>query len=236
MTPRTETVSVEGGSFDSTVVLPEGGSGGPGVLLFQEIFGVNEFVLSKAEDLAALGYVVAAPDVFWRVRPGVALQHDEAALTEGFGLVQAYFALPEEQRLGDLRAALEHLRAMSEVTGGVAAMGYCLGGTLAWLMASVAPCDTCVSYYGSGVPDMVGAGLMPSCPTLLHFGGDDPYISQEQVEVVRAAVAGRDDVELHVHGEAGHAFENFLAPQFWDPTATETSWPQTVDFLARTLA
>ena len=225
----------DGTAFAATVVAPDEPSG-HGIVLYQEIFGVNEFLLSKAGDLAALGYVVLCPDVFWRVQPGVSLAHDEAALQEAFGLVQRYGAeVPDERKVEDLELAVAHLRALPEVTGKVAAMGYCLGGTLAYRTAAHADVDACISYYGSGVADLLAAGERPSCPTIFHFGSADAFLPQEQVEAVRAGLADRDDVEVHVQPGAGHAFENFLAPQFSDPDAAAVSWPLTVDFLASAL-
>jgi carboxymethylenebutenolidase len=235
-TTRTETVTAhDGGTFAATAVLPDGGRG-PGVLLFQEIFGVNDFLLSKADELAQQGYVVLCPDVFWRVEPGVSLPHDESALQQAFGYVQAWGEkVPDEDKVADCGAALDHLVSMPEVEGPVAVMGYCLGGMLAYRTASRFAPDACVSYYGSGVADLFRAGEQPTCPTLFHFGGSDPYIPEEQVFVLREGLAHRTDVEVHVQDGAGHAFENFLAPQFHDPVAAATSWPKTVEFLERHL-
>jgi carboxymethylenebutenolidase len=95
--------------------------------------------------------------------------------------------------------------------------------------------EACVSYYGSGIAGLLAAGEVPTCPTIFHFGGSDPFIPNEEVEAIRDGLGGRPDVEIHVQPKAGHAFENFLAPQFSDPEATAVSWPLTVDFLARTL-
>lgn len=231
-TTRTETMAP---SYGATIVLPEQGNG-HGVVLYQEIFGVNEFLLAKADDLAGLGYVVLCPDVFWRVQPGVALGHDEAALQEAFGLAQRYGSeVSDEDKVADLRTAVAHLRALPEVTGKVATMGYCLGGTLAYRTAANVEVDGCVSYYGSGVADLLAAGERPTCPTIFHFGGQDAFLPQEQVEAIRTAFADRDDVEVHVQPGAGHAFENFLAPQFSNPDAAAISWPLTVDFLSEAL-
>ncbi len=222
-------------SFDATIVVPDEGNG-HGVVLYQEIFGVNEFLLSKAASLAELGYVVLCPDVFWRVQPGVSLPHDEAALQEAFALVQRYGTeVADEDKLADLRTAVAHLRTLPEVTGKVTAMGYCLGGTLAYRTAANTEVDACVSYYGSGVADLLATGEKPTCPTIFHFGSQDPFLPTEQVDAVRAGFAGRDDVEVHVQPGAGHAFENLVAPQFANPDAAATSWPLTVEFLADVL-
>src|SRR6476659_4668966 len=92
---RTETITApDGGQFEGHLTIPEGGRG-PGILLLQEIFGVGDFLKSKASDLADLGYVVLCPDVFWRVQPGVALPHDEAALQTAFGYMTKYLEVDE---------------------------------------------------------------------------------------------------------------------------------------------
>lgn len=243
-TTRTETITVGGpdsaGSFSAHLTLPERGSG-PGVLLFQEIFGVNEFLKSKAADLAAAGYVVLCPDVFWRVQPNVELPHDEAALNTAFGVMTRYAEeVPHDQKVADLVAALDHLRALPEVdTGaGVATMGYCLGGWLAFETAGQAPdrVDACVSYYGSAVAGRLDdLADKVTCPILFHYGAADPFIPQDHVDAVRSAFAARGDVEIHIYDGAGHAFENFLAPQFSNPAAAEKSWPRTIEFLGRHL-
>ncbi len=234
-TTRTETVTVTDGSFAGHLSLPDAGSG-PGVLLLQEIFGVNDFLRQKAEDLAALGYVVLAPDVFWRIEPGIELPHDDAGLQRGFEVVGRYNAEIElSTKAADLVAALDHLGALPEVSGGVAVMGYCLGGFLAYLTAAEGEPAACVSYYGSGIADALGLADSIGCPVLFHFGGRDPYIPSEQIEAVTAAFAGRPDVTVRLEPEAGHAFENLLAPQFAMPEPAARSWAATVDWLGEHL-
>jgi carboxymethylenebutenolidase len=234
---RTETISAtDGGEFSGHLTVPDAGRG-PGVLLLQEIFGVGDFLLAKANDLAELGYVVLCPDVFWRVQPGIALAHDEAALAEAFGYMTRYMEeVPDDTKLSDLGTALEHLRSLPEVAGHkVAVMGYCLGGLLAYGIACRYEPDAVVSYYGSGIADRLTDAENLTCPIIFHFGGNDPFIPNEQVDAIRAHLEDRDHVEIHVQHQAGHAFENFLADQFHDPAATAASWPLTVDFLEREL-
>ena len=235
-TTRTETITApDGGTFDGTVVVPDGGSG-PGILLLQEIFGVNDFLLAKAADLAEAGYVVLCPDVFWRVERNVALPHDEEALQTAFGLMTRYSEeVDGATQAGDLTAALDHLRSLPEVTGPVAAMGYCLGGRLAYEVSVAADPDACVSYYGSGIADRLDDADRISCPVIFHFGGNDPFIPNDQVDAIKKVMGDRPDVELHVHESAGHAFENHLAPMFHSADAAARSWPLTMEFLDRTL-
>jgi carboxymethylenebutenolidase len=233
---RNERVELPDGQwFDATVVAAD--DGGPGILLLQEIFGVGEFLLAKAQALADEGYVVACPDVFWRVERNVVLGHDEASLPKAFAYMQRYSdEVPDDTKFGDLVAALDHLRGLPEVGGRpTGVMGYCLGGLLAYGVAARGEPDACVSYYGSGIASRLDEADAVRCPVLFHYGGDDPFIPATEVEQVTEAFAGRDDVEVHVHAGAGHAFENFLAPQFHSPDATAAAWPITLDFLRRTL-
>lgn len=236
---RTEQVAAPDGSgeFDVTIVVPDSGTG-PGVLLLQEIFGVGEFVIAKADALAAEGFVVSCPDVFWRLERGFAVPHDETGLGDAFDRVTRWSELVDDAtKAADLLAALAHLRSLPEVEGRkAAAMGYCLGGRLAYEIAVAGDPDAIVSYYGSGIADRLTDAERVTCPTLFHFGSDDAFIPNEQVDAIGSAFAGRDDVTVVVQEGAGHAFENLYAPAFANEAAAARSWPLTLDFLRRTLA
>ena len=231
---RTERITArDGGSFDGHLVAPARG-GAPGLLLVQEIFGVTDYIRARARALASLGYAVLCPDVFWRLQPGIELPRDEAGLKAGFEHRRRF---DEAAGVDDLGRALDHLRSLPEVRDAgsrAGIIGFCLGGTLAWEVAVRFDPATAVCYYGSGIRPRPGSAL-PRCPVLLHFGAEDPYIPASQVDEVRAAVAGRPDIELHLHPGAGHAFDNDRAEQFHHPAARLAAWTLTVDFLGRTL-
>lgn len=201
------------------------------VLVIQEIFGVGPFITSVAERLAAAGYVVGAPDVFWRFAPNWASDHTEAGLGASIEKVQQLdFPLAVE----DCTAALGRLAELAgQTTSGraPAVIGYCLGGTLAWAVAAAGDPSCCVSYYGSGVPSMIGMIDQVTCPTLFHFGNADAYIPNEGVDAVAAAIAGREGFFLNVE-DAGHAFENAEAEMFWNEDAAKSSIAKTMSFLA----
>jgi carboxymethylenebutenolidase len=235
-TTRIEPCDAPGGDcFDTTIVVPDAGTG-PGILLFQEIFGVNDFLLGKAKDLAALGYVVSCPDVFWRVERNVCLPHDEASLQEAFTLMGRYAGeVDDATKASDLVGALEHLRTLPETAGKVAVMGYCLGGLLAYRVAAAGDPDACVSYYGSSIAQHLDVAEQITCPILFHFGEDDAFIPNTEVDAIRGTFESLPDAEVHVQKGAGHAFENLLAPQFGNAEAASRSWPITVEFLERTL-
>jgi carboxymethylenebutenolidase len=128
-------------------------------------------------------------------------------------------------------ATLAHLRALPEVTGKAGALGFCLGGSLAYGLAAVADPDAVVSFYGSAVPDQLDLLDRITCPLQFHFGGQDPYIPRDAVARVEAAVAGRPNVEIHVQEQAGHAFHNHAAPMFHHPEAAATAWRLATAFL-----
>jgi carboxymethylenebutenolidase len=227
---RTDSISVPDGQFDGHIWLPDGGRG-PGLLLLQEIFGVGKYLRAVGDRLADLGYVVLAPDLFWRIEPNVELEHDEDGLNRAMGYVQQF---DFEAGAGDLAAALAHLRTLPEVGGRpVGVIGFCFGGRLAYHLAAHADPAVAVSYYGSGIADAVGEVPNIGCPILFHFGDNDPYIPNDQVDRIRDACAGKPDAEVHVHQGAGHAFDNHEAGMFHQPDAAAAAWQITTDFLAR---
>ncbi len=231
MPSRTESVETPDGSFDLTVWLPAEGAG-PGLLLIQEIYGVSDYIRAVADDLAGLGYVVGAPDLFWRLEPGYQAAHDEAGLTRSLEMGSRFDAA---QGVADSAAALEHLASLPEVEDGLGIIGFCLGGTIAYFLAGQIEVAAVVSFYGSGIADNLDTLDRIGSPLQFHFGGSDPYIPRDQVARVEAASAGRDNVEIHVEEDAGHAFHNRKAPMFHVPEPAARAWHRTEEFLQRHL-
>lgn len=234
MTSRAEQIRApDGGEFQGHLALPKSGSG-PGMVVIQEIFGVNHYIKGACERLANLGYVALAPDLYWRLSPGIAIdEKDPGGLQMAFGLVgRLDFAKAGE----DATAALEHLRGLPEVTGGKAGiLGFCLGGGVSYMVAALSDPVTCVSYYGSAVPNALGLAAQVRCPILFQFGGDDDYIPADKQQAVREAFAHHPGTEFHVHEGAGHAFDNHNAAAMHHERAAREAWAQTADFLKRTL-
>jgi len=228
---RVESVETPDGSFDLPVWLPADGSG-PGLLLIQEIYGISDYIRDVAEDLAGLGYVVAAPDLFWRLEPGYQAKHDEEGLKRSLEMGSRFDA---RQGVADSVAALDHLAGLPEVEGGLGLIGFCLGGTIAYFVAGQTEVAAVVSFYGSGVPDHLDVLDRIDAPVQFHFGGSDPYIPREQVAKVEAAAASKPNVEMHVEEDAGHAFHNRKAPMFSMPEPAARAWQRTEEFLRRHL-
>ncbi|MDH4171368.1 MAG: dienelactone hydrolase family protein [Acidimicrobiia bacterium] len=231
VTTRTESITVDGGSFSAHVALPDSGSG-PGLLILQEIFGVNSYIRSVCARVAQMGYLALAPDMFWRQQPDFIVEPDQ-----GDDGMQSAFAMMGgfdwSQAPGDLGAALGHLRGLPECTGEAGVMGFCFGGTLTFHVAADHDPACAISYYGSGVADALDAKAdQVSCPVLFHFGSDDPYLPIEDVDRIRARFADATDVTIEVQPGAGHAFDNDFNPLFSNPEAAAAAWAATAAFLA----
>jgi carboxymethylenebutenolidase len=234
VTSRYESVSSEGDQFDAYCAVPESGSG-PGVLLFQEIFGINDNIRQLADRLAGAGYVTLAPDMFWRIERRFE-RKDESGLADAFAMVQK---LDFEKAADDIRATHAHLVGMPECTGKIGAVGFCLGGALAFVAATQSRVDgrgidAAVCYYGSAINDMLDhvAGL--ECPSMYHYGSLDAFITSDMIDQVEAALQGRPGVEFHRYA-AGHAFSNSDAPSMYNEAAADEAWTRTLDFFARHL-
>ena len=228
--PTTTDHAIAGASGDIPAVLctPEGGSG-PGVVLIQEIFGINDYILSVAERLAGEGYVVLAPHMYWRIQhPFRVDARGPEDLGPAFEIANEH---PPEDGVADIGAALDHLSSHSEVKGGVAVMGFCFGGSMTYLAASAHEPTCAVSYYGSMIGENLDKASGITCPILFHFGDDDPFLPNEHVDGLRAATQGMGNVEILVQAGAGHAFDNDKNPMFANPSAAAASWARTSAFL-----
>ncbi len=226
-TLRADTVDRgEAGAMDLHVWQPEG-TPHAAILLIQEIFGVGPYIRAVAERLAEAGYLVGAPDVFWRFERNWEAGHDEAGLSASFEKVQQ---LDFPTAVADCIAALQQLRGADGIErAGV--IGFCLGGTLAYAAAAHGEPDACVSYYGSGVPSMLDLLPQVTCPTLFHFGNTDAFIPNEGVDALGAAIAGHDGLTLNVE-TAGHAFDNHESSMFYDEAAANAAWAKTMAHFA----
>jgi carboxymethylenebutenolidase len=124
---------------------------------------------------------------------------------------------------------------MPECTGKVGAMGFCLGGALTFVAATQSKVDAAVPYYGSAINDMLDQVDALECPTMFHYGNNDPFIPEEKIAEVESAVAGKPNVSFHRY-DAGHAFSNWDAPSMYDEAAAEAAWARSLAFLREHLA
>jgi carboxymethylenebutenolidase len=197
-----EVAATDGGRFRAYLAVPEAGRG-PGILLLQEIFGVNQSMRDVADLYAEEGYVVLAPDLFWRLQPGIELGYGDADFQAAFGYYQRFDA---DLSIKDAADALKALRQRAECTGKVGALGFCLGGRLAYLVAARTDVDCAVSYYGVGLEANVGEAGKATCPMVFHFAELDRFAPAAARDTFKAAFAGRSDVEFYLYPGCDHAF------------------------------
>src|SRR5882672_8626534 len=182
-----------GGEFDGYLALPASGSG-PGIVVLQEIFGVNAHMRSVADWYAARGFVALCPDLFWRQERGVQLtDQTPEEWQKAFALYQG---LDEAKAVDDAGAALEFLRAHPACNGSVGAVGFCLGGNLAWLLSVRYQPDCAVGYYGVSIEKTLREAKNLSSPLMLHIAGKDQYCPPAAQEQIHAALDSNPLVTL----------------------------------------
>jgi carboxymethylenebutenolidase len=216
--------------FAAYLALPPAGSG-PGLVLWQEIFGVNPHIRAVAEQYALDGFVVLAPDTFWRQAPRVELGYDGADRAHAFKLMTGY-AGPDA--LADIGASVAALRSRPEVAGAkVGSFGYCMGGRLAYLAAATAGVDAAVAFYGGGIQGQLDQAAAITCPVQFHYADMDDHIPPDAVESVRAAMAGKN-AEVHVYPGAQHGFNCWARGSYHAPSAA-LAHGRSLSFLAQHL-
>lgn len=226
MTNTTTLALADGRSLDVYVARPAALPRG-GVVVLQEIFGVNSHIRSVADGFAAEGYVAVAPAMFQRVQPGVELGYGEADMAAGMALKAATEALPMSGVLPDMQATVDLVARLGG--GKVGVVGYCWGGLLTWRAACLLQGVTAaVPYYGGGMTSDAERLLAPRCPVLAHFADEDKYIPVSAVESFRAA---QPRVEVHLY-RAHHGF-NCDQRGSWNAAAAELARERTLAFLAR---
>ncbi|MBO0863153.1 MAG: dienelactone hydrolase family protein [Chloracidobacterium sp.] len=228
--------SFDGGEFDAYLALPPGGYG-PGIVLLQEIFGVNHVMRSIADWYARRGFVVICHDLFWRQERGVQLtDQTEAEWKRAF---EFYQGLDEEKAIDDAGAALAFLRSHPACTGRVGAVGFCLGGKLAYLLAVRHPlghvADCSVGYYGVGIDKALGEAANLRKPLMLHIARKDKFCPPEAQTMIYAALADNPLVTLHEYDDQDHAFAREGGAHY-DPASAELADLRTLEFFMRNLS
>jgi len=214
--------AADGVELSAYVARPEG-EPLAGLVVVQEIFGVNPHIRSVADGYGRDGFLAVAPALFDRIEPGVELGYEGADMEKARSFIPK---LDIEKSVADVAAAVEYA---ARVTGKrVGVIGYCYGGTLAWLAAARLPIAAAVGYYGGRISKYIGE--TPKVPVLLHFGKLDAHIPAEEVEAVQNA---HPAVEIHWY-EAGHGF-NCDARGSYNAEAAGVARGRSVEFLKKHL-
>ncbi len=230
---KTSWIPIGSAGATGYLALPPSGSG-PGLVLWQEIFGVNEHIRAVAEQYALAGYVVLAPDAFWRAAPRIELGYTPEDIQKGIALMSA---MKPEDLTVDVCTAMATLRAQPATAGRkIGTAGYCFGGRLAYLTAAHTDVDAAVPYYGGGIHTLLDLVPKITCPVQFHYAEIDANIPLEAVERVRQAMAAvpGSQAEVHVYPGAHHGF-NCWQRGSYHPASAALALGRSLSFLAERL-
>jgi len=221
-----EIANDDGKVFSGYLSLPRSGKG-PGLVLVQEIWGVNEHIRALADMYALAGFTVLAPDVFWRSGPRTDLTYNEFDTNiarEKMGTLDA------AQAARDVAQAAQFLRQRTDTGGKVAMLGFCLGGQLAWRAAPLAQADALIAFYGGGIDRHLDIANYVTMPALLHFAEEDTHIPATSVDAIRQAVAANPKASVRTYPAVGHGFCCWGRPMY-DQRSAAIAHGRTLDFL-----
>lgn len=231
MALNTTITTKSGEEFGGYLAMPESGKG-PGVVVIQEIFGVNDVMRGTADWLASEGFVALCPDLFWRIEPGIELtDKTEADWARAFDCFKA-FDVPKG--MGDVQATIDALRKVDGCTGKVGATGYCLGGLLAYLTMTRTDADAASGYYGVGIADMLGEAQSITGPLILHVPTADGFVPPEQQQAMHSALDGHAHVTLHDYDGQDHAFAR-QGGEHYDQASADLANSRTLDLFRKAL-
>tara|TARA_R110002110_G_scaffold12692_16_gene60230 strand:+ start:1768 stop:2472 length:705 start_codon:yes stop_codon:yes gene_type:complete len=230
-----ETIEIKGtdGTFSGYLSKPANGTGPdtkPGVVVIQEIFGVNKVMRDLTDWLAGEGYVALCPDLFWRLEPGVDItDKTQAEWEKAFDLMGRFDV---DKGVVDIATTISTLRPMT--SGKVGAAGYCLGGQLAYLTACHTGADASVGYYGVNIQNRLGDAGGIKAPLMLHMAGKDEFVPPDAQEQVVAGLRDNPLVTIHRYPEMDHAFARVGGAHYDKANADEAN-DRTLKFFARHL-
>jgi carboxymethylenebutenolidase len=220
----------DGGRFRGYLCLPRQGKG-PGLVVEQEIFGINENVRLVCENYASQGFVTLAPDLFWRLQPNVDLGYSPEEWQKAFDFMKRFDI---DRGIEDIAATVKSMRAMKECTGKVGAIGYCLGGKLAYLTAARTDVECAVAYYGVGLDQNLGEKDKIRRPLLMHIAEKDKFVPPEAQAKIKAGLKDVKSVQIHSYPGVDHAFARINGDHF-DKDAAELANKRTLEFLKKHL-
>jgi carboxymethylenebutenolidase len=224
--------AADDGQFGAYVAEPKGAGKAPGMIVIQEIFGINGNIRAICDDYAAQGYIAIAPDLFWRQEPGIQL---DSTTKDGWARAMELFqGFSETKGVEDLIATLGWLRTQPRVAEKVGCVGYCLGGKLAYLMATRSDIDASVGYYGVGIDGSIGEASAITKPLMLHAAEQDGFSSPEALKAIRDGLAPIVHATLHSYPGVDHAFAR-KGGEHYDAEAAGLADGRTEQFFADNL-
>jgi len=224
-------IKTPNGEFSAYVARPSAAKA-PAVVVIQEIFGVNQVMRDITDGLASQGYLAICPDLFWRIEPGIDItDKSEAEWKRAFELFNAFDV---DAGVKDIQATIKTIRADAGCDGKVGAVGFCLGGQLAFLTATRTDVDAAVSYYGVGLENRVPEAEKLTRPLLLHIAEEDQFVPKEAQAVIIAALKDHPQVEIHTYPGRDHAFAR-EGGEHYDEADAKLAGGRSLQFFKRTI-
>ena len=225
------TIVCADGQFTGYLATPKSGFG-PGVIVIQEIFGVNKVMREITDQLASDGYTALCPDLFWRQQPGIQLTDEtEENWKRAFELYQGFDI---NKGIGDIVSSIDHIRNISDNIEKVGCVGYCLGGFLAYLTSTSSVADCAVSYYGVGIEERLDEANNINGKLLLHIAEEDKFVSKQDQLQIEDRLSTNNSVTIHTYAKVNHAFAR-VGGEHYDQTAAELANTRTSNFLSTNL-
>ena len=232
MAGQTLEIQTPDGAFSAYVARPAQ-TPAPAVVVIQEIFGVNQVMRDICDDYAAQGYLAVSPDLFWRIEPGVDItDQSEAEWKKAFELMNAF---DPDQGVRDIRAVIDTIRGHADCSGKVGAVGFCLGGLLAFLTATRTDADASVSYYGVGIEQRTGEAERLAHPLMMHIAEEDQFVPKAAQELILGALKNHPQVQIHTYAGRDHAFAR-KGGQHYDAADANTANERTMAFFKANLS
>jgi carboxymethylenebutenolidase len=225
------TISTGDGQFSAYVARPKA-ERAPAVVVIQEIFGVNGFVRDVADGLAGQGYLAIAPDLFWRIEPDIDItDQSEAEWKKAFELFNAFDV---DVGVQDIQATIKAVRGDPGCSGKVGAVGFCLGGLLAFLTATRTDADASVGYYGVGIENHLAEAEKLACPLLLHIAEEDQFVPKPAQALILKALKDHPKIEIHTYTGRDHAFAR-VGGAHYDEADAKLAGGRSLTFFERNL-
>lgn len=221
------TIKTPDGDMGAYCAMPSAGTN-PVVVVLQEIFGVNHFVRDVCDEMAAQGFIGLAPDLFWRIEPGIQItDKTDAEWKRAFDLFGKFDV---DKGMQDVQSTINHARTLPNSNGKVGAIGFCLGGALAYLTACRTDADAAVGYYGVRIDQKLDEAKGLSTPLMLHIATADEFVPAEAQAKMHAGLDPLPTVKLYDYEGNDHAFAR-VGGAHYDADAAQLANERTADFL-----
>lgn len=226
-------VTIKGKHGDFMGYLSGPAGGGPGIVVIQEIFGVNTWLRDVCDWLAGQGYMALAPDLFWPIQPGVQL---DATIEEEFNQgLDLYGKFDVDKGVENIQAAITDLRGREGCNGKVGTTGFCLGGMLTFLSGTRTDSDANAAYYGVGIEGLLGEAGKIKAPMIIHIADEDAFVPKEASDQVRQSLDGHENVTIYTYPGCDHGFARDSDVNHYNKDATELAHGRTLDLFKSAL-